>query len=94
MDLAALMKRLGEMNIDSILLEGGAALNWSALDQGLVHKVQAYVAPKLFGGKDAPSPVDGKGVGAPGQAFFLKQPRITVLGDDIFLESEVSPLSD
>lgn len=89
-DLAALMKRLGEMNIDSILLEGGAALNWSALDQGLVHKVQAYVAPKLFGGKDAPSPVDGKGVGAPGQAFFLKQPRITVLGDDILLESEVS----
>ena len=78
------------MNIDSILLEGGAALNWSALDQGLVHKVQAYVAPKLFGGKDAPSPVDGKGVGAPGQAFFLKQPRITVLGDDILLESEVS----
>ena len=37
-------------------------------------------------GRVNPNPL----VGAPGQAFFLKQPRITVLGDDILLESEVS----
>ena len=42
-DLQVLMKRLGGMDIDSILLEGGSALNWSALDQGIVHKLQAYI---------------------------------------------------
>lgn len=89
MGLAALIKWLRGTDTSNVLLEGGVTLNWLALSQGLIHKVQAYVAPKLFGGKDAPSPVDGKGMGTPGQAFFLKQPRIAVLGDDILLGNEV-----
>lgn len=64
-DLAALMDRLGAENIDSVLLEGGGTLNWSALEQGLIHKVQAYIAPKLFGGGAAKSPVEGLGGGDP-----------------------------
>mgnify|MGYP000455939588 CR=1 FL=1 len=54
-DLVQLMDLLGQKQIDSILLEGGGTLNWSALSCGIVQKVQAYIAPKLFGGKTSKS---------------------------------------
>ena len=44
------MKKLGGQNIDSILLEGGGTLNASALEDGIVNKVYAYIAGKLIGG--------------------------------------------
>ena len=89
MDLAALMARLGQEGVDSVLLEGGGTLNWSALEQGLVQKVQVYIAPKLFGGGAAKSPVEGLGVETPDQAVRLVHTTITPLGEDFLLESEV-----
>ena len=89
-DLSDLMRILGEeMKIDSILLEGGSQLNWSALSSGIVTKVQAYIAPKLFGGADAKSPVGGEGVASPAQAFMLENSRIVQLGSDLMIESRV-----
>lgn len=88
-DLRALMKRLGEEKIDSVLLEGGGTLNWAALEAGIVHKVQAYIAPKLFGGA-AKTPVAGLGTALPEQAFLLKNTTVTALGEDFLLESEVA----
>ena len=83
------MDRLGNEEIDSILLEGGGTLNWAMLEAGLVQRVQAYIAPKLFGGAAARSPVGDPGVDSPGEAYRLTRPRITYLGEDILLESEV-----
>lgn len=88
-DLQALMTRLGERGIDSILLEGGGALNWSALRAGIVRKVQAYLAPKLFGGMTAKGPVGGDGVDVPDEGFRLTAPEVTRLGEDLLLESKV-----
>ena len=88
--LPQLMERLGEMQLDSILLEGGGTLNWAALESGIVQKVQAYVAPKLLGGRTAKTPVEGAGVPAPDQAFLLHNSRITQLGEDFLIESEVA----
>ena len=88
-DLAALMAHLGQEGVDSVLLEGGGTLNWSALEQGLVQKVQVYIAPKLFGGGAAKSPVEGLGVETPDQAVRLVHTTITPLGEDFLLESEV-----
>lgn len=89
-DLPALMERLGKMGIDSILLEGGASLNYSALASGVVTAVQTYIAPKLFGGRDALTPVAGEGVALPQDAFFLKSPKIEKIGEDILVEWEVA----
>ena len=89
-NLPQLMERLGEMQLDSILLEGGGTLNWAALESGIVQKVQAYVAPKLLGGRTAKTPVEGTGVPTPDQAFFLRNSRITQLGEDFLIESEVA----
>ena len=88
--LAQLMERLGQEGIDSILLEGGGTLNWAALESGIVQKVQAYIAPKLFGGQTAKTPVEGPGVPSPDRAFHLKNTAVTQLGEDILLESEVT----
>ena len=88
-DLSALMDRLGAVEIDGVLLEGGGTLNWSMLEAGLVQRVQAYIAPKLFGGRDAKSPVEGLGVALPSQAAHLQNPTVTRLGEDFLLEGEV-----
>lgn len=89
-DLSTLMTMLGsQYNIDSILLEGGATLNWAALQSGIVKKVQAYIAPKLFGGATAKTPVSGQGFASPAEAVLLSNSKITQLGDDFLIESEV-----
>ena len=50
-DLKKLMRILGERGIDSILLEGGGTLNFSALQAGIVNRVQTYIAPKILVGQ-------------------------------------------
>ena len=90
-DLRDLMAQLGAAGVDSILLEGGGALNWSALAAGVVQLVLAYVAPKIFGGREAKTPVEGPGVAVPAEAAPLAVRRITRLGEDILIESEVAP---
>lgn len=88
-NLKALMKKLGEMKIDSVLLEGGGTLNWSAISQGIVNRVQAYIAPKIIGGEAAPSPVRGAGYELMNQAVKLSHSSIEKLGEDYLIESEV-----
>lgn len=88
-DLHVLWDTLGLEGIDSILLEGGSALHWSALEQGLVNKVQAYIAPKLLGGSAAKSPIGGQGFPHPDLSVRLKNPVVTQIGDDFLIESEV-----
>ena len=83
------MARLGEEHIDSVLLEGGGTLNWSALESGIVQKVMVYLAPKLFGGQSAKTPVEGTGFALPEEAAVLKNSKIRRLGEDFLIESEV-----
>ena len=64
-------------------------MNGAALESGIVNKIQAYVAPKVFGGQQAKTPVGGPGVDSPEKAWRLSAPVITKLGQDILLESEV-----
>ena len=88
-DLEHLMDLLGQKQIDSVLLEGGGTLNWSALSCGIVQKVQSYIAPKLFGGQLAKTPIEGLGVASVNAAFRLKNSRILQLCEDFLIESEV-----
>ena len=90
-DLDWLMGELGQREIDSILLEGGGTLNWAALEQGIVQKVLAYIAPKLAGGKDAKTPVEGTGIDRMARAVRLEHSTVTQIGADFLIESEVVP---
>ncbi|MBE6034502.1 MAG: bifunctional diaminohydroxyphosphoribosylaminopyrimidine deaminase/5-amino-6-(5-phosphoribosylamino)uracil reductase RibD [Clostridiales bacterium] len=88
-DLKKLMVLLGQEGIDSILLEGGGTLNYEALHEGIVNYIYSYMAPKLLGGKDAKTAVEGQGAESPDKAFLLKNRKITLLGDDILIEHEM-----
>ncbi|MDD7275974.1 MAG: bifunctional diaminohydroxyphosphoribosylaminopyrimidine deaminase/5-amino-6-(5-phosphoribosylamino)uracil reductase RibD [Treponema sp.] len=90
-DLQALVHRLGQEKIDSVLVEGGGQLNWSLLQAGLVQRVYTYIAPKIFGGAAAKSPVGGIGVDNPQQAFQMRVVATQQLGEDFLLEQEVLP---
>ena len=90
-DLRELMRLLGERKIDSILLEGGSELNFSALRAGIVTAVQVYLAPKLVGGAGAKTPVGGAGIARMADAVQLSSPKMTFLGQDILLEYDVLP---
>lgn len=89
LDLYDAMEKLGALGIDSILLEGGATLAWSAFAFEVAQALQVYIAPKIFGGTKAPSPVGGFGVDIPKRAFTTTKPRISQLGCDLLLECEV-----
>ena len=84
-DLHALMEVLGKEKIDSVLIEGGSQIAWSALSCGIVNKIQTYIAPKIFRSQEAPGPVGE----LPAECFALGTPDIRMLGDDILIESEV-----
>ena len=88
-DLEALLEALGKENLSSVLLEGGAELAGAALAGGLVQHLQAYIAPKLFGGRQAPGPIGGPGVELPAQAPVLRDYSLTRYGQDILLEGEL-----
>jgi diaminohydroxyphosphoribosylaminopyrimidine deaminase/5-amino-6-(5-phosphoribosylamino)uracil reductase len=84
-DLQELMKKLGQMEITSVMIEGGADVNASALKAGIVDRVMFFIAPKLFGGKDAPSPIGGDGIDEPSEAIKLKDMSVERIGEDILI---------
>ena len=53
---------LGEKSVSSLLIEGGGTINAAFLENKLIDKVVIYIAPKLIGGKDAPSFLEGTGI--------------------------------
>lgn len=88
-DLNVLMQWLGEEKIDSVLIEGGGTVNEAALKAHIVHHVYAYIAPKIFGGEDAKTPVEGAGIRLPQECANLRLAKITVLLNDMLLEYDV-----
>ncbi len=89
LDLKQLMKDLGRMGIDSILLEGGSTVNYSALEAGIVDRVHMYVAPKMIGGAQALSPVGGIGKAKVADAYKLKLASVEHFDDDVLLDYHV-----
>ena len=88
-DLSFLMKALGERKLDSVLLEGGSELNYSALEEGIVDKVNAFVAPKIIGGNTAKTPVGGLGKEFMNEAIRLSDIDIHRFGEDIMIEGYI-----
>lgn len=85
-NLRQLMEQLGERGIDSILLEGGGALNEAALKAGIVDRVAAFIAPKLIGGANAKTPVEGEGFAKMSQAICLENVEMRSIGGDFLIQ--------
>jgi diaminohydroxyphosphoribosylaminopyrimidine deaminase/5-amino-6-(5-phosphoribosylamino)uracil reductase len=87
-DLKHLMSLLGKQGIDGILLEGGATLNFSALEAGIVNEVISFIAPKIIGGSTSKSPVGGKGIDMMRDAIELQELKWEQLGNDLMISGK------
>ncbi len=85
-DLRDLMKKLGKMDIMSVLIEGGSEINASALKAGIVDKVIMFLAPMLMTGKDSVCSIGGTAPLKLGQARRLKDVTIKFVGKDLMVE--------
>lgn len=88
-DLGDLMRQLGSMGIDSVLLEGGGQLNESFLRRGLVDEVYTFIAPKIIGGSEAKTPVEGSGIAKMSEAIQLKEINCERIGEDILVKGRI-----
>jgi diaminohydroxyphosphoribosylaminopyrimidine deaminase / 5-amino-6-(5-phosphoribosylamino)uracil reductase len=88
--LERLVEVLGKRGILSVMIEGGAEINASALREGIVDKVCIFVAPMLIGGKTAPTAVGGEGIEEIAQALRLRDTRVERYGDDILVEGYIA----
>jgi diaminohydroxyphosphoribosylaminopyrimidine deaminase/5-amino-6-(5-phosphoribosylamino)uracil reductase len=88
-DLDFLMRELGRRKIDSVLLEGGGRVNFAALKSGAVDKVNVFIAPKLIGGENARTPVEGEGIEYMKDAITLRKTEFHKFGDDIMVEGYI-----
>ncbi len=88
-DLDELMKILWKRDIKNILLEGGGTLNWSMLKAGLVDYISVYVGSTIFGGKNAPTFVNGEGFKDIPDCIRLRLVDNYFLDEGIVLEYEV-----
>ena len=89
LDLKYLMKKLAGKGITSVLIEGGGKVNASALEMGLVDKLLLFIAPKIVGGENSITPVEGEGVDRIGEAIKLKDIKVRRFGEDILFEGYV-----
>lgn len=88
-DIEKLLDILGQQNICSILVEGGATLSGSFVTKKLVDKVYFFIAPKIIGGKEAKTPVAGTGILNLQEALALKDIQIEKLEEDVLIIGRV-----
>lgn len=88
-DLKALARRLGEEEVTNVLIEGGGELLASAFSAGLVDRVVVFVAPKIFGGREAKTAVEGKGIEKVLEALPIEYTQFLRIGEDIVIEGKV-----
>ncbi|MFI5088012.1 MAG: bifunctional diaminohydroxyphosphoribosylaminopyrimidine deaminase/5-amino-6-(5-phosphoribosylamino)uracil reductase RibD [Terriglobales bacterium] len=85
-DLGRIVQRLGELDITSVLIEGGARVNWAALASGIVDKVFMYYAPKILAGSGSVPFATGSGFRRMSEAAHVKNIRLYRFGEDFAVE--------
>ena len=85
-DLLEVVRRLGETEIISLLIEGGAMVNWAALASGVVDKVYLYYAPKILAGTGAVPFAAGAGFRGINDAAYVRSFRLHRFGEDFAVE--------
>ncbi|WP_449536814.1 bifunctional diaminohydroxyphosphoribosylaminopyrimidine deaminase/5-amino-6-(5-phosphoribosylamino)uracil reductase RibD [Ferdinandcohnia sp. Marseille-Q9671] len=83
-----LLSRLAEEGITSIFVEGGAGVNGSFLKEKAINQVITYFAPKLFGGKQAPTSIGGTGIEEIDDAIQLRIKSVEQIGEDVKIVAE------
>lgn len=85
-----LLEKLAQAGIAKVLIEGGGIVHAHFLQDGLVDKVLVFIAPKIIGGKNAPTPVEGAGVQKMEEAYRLKNIRLAKFGATLAMEGDIT----
>lgn len=83
------LKKLAQLGISNIIVEGGGTLIGSLFDEELVDRILFFISPKIIGGKEAVSSVMGIGIKRIDQAIKLKDLKLKWLGDEILIEAKI-----
>ena len=88
-NLKHLVSRLGEMEMMSLLVEGGSQINGSFLDEGLIDKIFLFLSPKIIGDQQALGIFGGRGITNLKEATFISGIKAKRIGEDILLEGYI-----
>lgn len=89
LDLNRLMEKLGQMEITSVLLEGGSSLNAHALEDGIVDKIMFFIAPIIIGGRESFPAIGGKTYKKLEEAYRVRDISVKQVGDDFLIEGYI-----
>ena len=85
-NLNEVMSHIGQLSIDSILVEGGSFVHAKMIEENIADKAYVFIAPKIIGGKEALTPIGGIGVEKISEAYQLKNITMKTFDDDILIE--------
>ena len=85
-EMTAISRSLGKMEITSLLIEGGALVNWAALASGIVDKVFLYYSPKILAGTGSVPFAAGAGFGRMSDAAYVRSIKLHRFGEDFAVE--------
>ena len=87
--IESLLEELGRRRMTNLLIEGGGQVTGTLLDARAIDEVHAFIAPKLVGGQESPTPVEAYGIDQMADALPLKKPVIETVGQDIYLHGRL-----
>lgn len=89
-DLSEALRLLAQKGLLHVLLEGGSQLLGAAFDLDLIDHIAAFIAPRLVGGVNAPSPLGGSGLASMSEAVQLQSVQTQIIGGDVLVEGEIA----
>jgi len=84
-----LLDELGSRQMTNVLVEGGGQLLGAFFDANAIDEVRAFIAPKLVGGGESPSPIAGHGIELMPAALGLLDTQIEVVGTDVYVRGRI-----
>lgn len=87
LDLNEVINELGQMGFDSIMVESGGELGWSLIEKSLIDEINLFIAPKIIGGKNSPTVIDGSGFDSVSESFEFKYMESVPVGKDILIKA-------
>lgn len=92
LDAEAIVEAIAQRQLLSVLVEGGGRLLGSLFDAELVDYAYAFVAPRLIGGRDAPTPLGGRGITSMHECLDLRDPQVEQLSSDLLVHGRLGDL--
>lgn len=87
LNMDELLAKLGALGVGRLMVEGGGELAWSLFEDGLVDRMVWVIAPKVLGGRNATTSVEGTGVARLARAISLEDVSCSRLGKDLLYEA-------